>query len=139
MAMRIEKGYLLYGGDMTPDYTPYEVGMGWALSKKKAYTGRAAALAAKGNSKRKLVMLAFDDPHALCYGWEPVLIGDDVVGRVTSAEYGYAVGKYLALALVDRKQAAVGTVVEVMYTGKRYRATVSEMTLFDPKNERIKA
>ena len=110
LAMRIEKGYLLFGGDMTPDQTPYEVGMGWALSKKKkGYTGREAALAAKGKTARKLVLLMFDDPAALSYGFEPVLIGDKVVGRISSAEYGYAVGRFLAFAFVDRDVAAVGT------------------------------
>ena len=42
------------------------------------------------------------------YGYDPVLAGDEVVGYVTSGEYGYSVGKFLAYAYVPVEHAANG-------------------------------
>jgi len=140
MAMRIEKGYRLFGADLTPDENPYEADMGWTISKKKTdFMGRDGLLAAKGDGiKKKLVTITFDKPDALCYGLEPVLVNDEAVGRVTSAEYGYSVGKFIALAYVQSEYAALGTEVEVQYTGERYSGVISKSVLFDAKNERVK-
>lgn len=140
MSMRIEKGYRLFGADITPDETPYEAAMSWTISKHKPdFIGRDVLFAMKTNGvAQKLVTIVFDAPEALCYGFEPVLIDDQVVGRVTSAEYGYSVGKFIALAYVKSEYAALDTPVEVQYTGKRYSGVIRNSVLFDEKNERVK-
>ncbi|MFT7586098.1 MAG: glycine cleavage system aminomethyltransferase T/glycine, partial [Cellvibrionaceae bacterium] len=74
MAMRIEKGYKLFGADLTPDDDPYSAGMGWAVNTKKGeFIGRYEALHVKDyGAKQKQVLLTFDDPNAIMYGYEPV-------------------------------------------------------------------
>lgn len=64
--------------------------------------------------------------------------GDKVVGRITSGNFGYSVGKSIGLAMVDSDYAESGTTLEVQYTGQRYRGIVSEAMLFDKGNERLK-
>jgi glycine cleavage system aminomethyltransferase T/glycine/D-amino acid oxidase-like deaminating enzyme len=140
-SLRVEKGFLLTGSDMTPYNTPYEAGMGWSVKTKKGnFVGREAALAAKQTGlNRKLVTLTFDDPGALMYGYEPVLDGDRVVGQITSAEYGYSVRKFIALAYVDLAHAEPGTRLRVRYTGEFFEGEVVKGPLFDRAGIRMKA
>ena len=140
-SLRVEKGFRITGSDMTVKDTPYEAGMGWMVKTKKGdFVGRDAAIAAKkAGPSKKLVTLTFDDPAAIVYGYEPVMVGEEVVGHITSGEYGYSVGKFIALAYVPADMAAVGTQFRVRYTGNFYDAVVADTTLLDPSNKRMKA
>lgn len=42
MSARIEKGYRLWGSDLTPEYTLAEGGVSWAMDKTKQFHGKAA-------------------------------------------------------------------------------------------------
>ena len=139
-SLRIEKGFLITGMDMTVKDTPYEAGVGWMVKTKKGdFVGREAAIVAKkAGPSKKLVTLTFDDPNAIMYGYEPVMDGDNVVGQITSGEYGYNVGKFIALAYVQPQYAALGTKLRVRYTGNFYEGTVSKATQFDPKGGRMR-
>ncbi|MDW3178325.1 MAG: FAD-dependent oxidoreductase [Acidimicrobiia bacterium] len=137
MSGRIEKGYRLFGSDLTPEYTPGESGVTWAMSKTKDFHGKEAALAA--DRRHHLVTLQFDAPTSVIYGWEPVLIDGQVVGRVTGGEYGYSVGAFLAHAFVDPAHATPGSAVEVQATGVRHAATIVAGPVFDSESERIKS
>ena len=140
-SLRVEKGYKLTGSDMTIEHTAFESNMGWMVDlKKENFVGKTALERHKAEGrKQKLVTLVFDDPKALAYGYEPVFIDDAVVGYVTSGEFGYCVGKYIALAYLPVEHAKIGTAVSVRYTGNYYTAVVSEDVQFDPKNERLRA
>jgi glycine cleavage system aminomethyltransferase T len=71
-------------------------------------------------------------------GKEPICVGGDVVGYVTSAGYGYAVDRSIAYGYLPSELATVGTKVEVEYFGERHRATVVREPLFDPLGERLR-
>ena len=43
-SLRSEKGYLYWGSDISPDETPYEAGLGFAVAKDKAFLGKQALL-----------------------------------------------------------------------------------------------
>jgi len=137
MSSRIEKGYRLYGSDMTSEYTPAESGVGWAMDTSKDFLGKQAALAAPVSNK--LVTLRFGDPSSVLYGWEPVLIADQVIGRVTGGDYGYSVGAFIAHAFVDPAQTEIGTTVEVQASGVRHKATIVRGPVFDPTSARTKS
>jgi glycine cleavage system aminomethyltransferase T len=134
---RLEKGYRLWGSDMTPEYTPAESGVAWAMDTSKHFRGKDAALAAP--VRRRVVTLRFASDDAVVYGWEPVRIGEDVVGFVAAGEYGYSVGAFLAHAFVDAERATPGTAVSVQRTGVRHAATIVQSPLFDPTNSRLKS
>ncbi|GAB4578696.1 MAG: FAD-dependent oxidoreductase [Anaerolineales bacterium] len=139
-SLRVEKGYRLWGSDVHTDYDPYEAGMGWMVKLNKGdFIGREALLAKKGHNTRRLVTLTLDDPNAALMGYEPVFHEGKRVGMVTSGNYGYCVGKYVAFAYVPVELAAPGTALEVAFVGVRYPATVAVDVLFDPKNERMKS
>lgn len=133
---RIEKGYRLWGSDLTPDHSPAESGVRWAMASDKDFLGKSAA--ADRPVTQKVVTLRFEDDSSVLYGWEPVLMGDRVVGRIAGGEYGYNVGSFIAHAFVD-PDIAVGSEVEALRTGVRHAATVVRGPLFDPASERLKA
>lgn len=141
LSLRLEKGYRLYGVDMHTEHNPFEAGLGWLVDFEKGdFVGREAVLALRDQPlQKKLVTLTFDDPKTALFGFEPVLVDDEVVGYVTSGNYGYSVGKFIALAWLPVEYAAVGTAVQVQYTGRRYEGVVSEAALFDPEMTRMKA
>ena len=80
-----------------------------------------------------------DDPQAIALGGEPLLAGEQVLGRVTSGGYGYTVRQSIIYGYLPVEYAVPGSRVEVQLFGARYPATVTKEPLYDPKNEKIKA
>ena len=64
--------------------------------------------------------------------------GDRAVGYVTSAAYGYTIGKGIAYAWLPAELAAPGTAVHIGYFDRRIAAVVAEEPLFDPTMTRLR-
>ncbi|ARF53968.1 GcvT family protein [Streptomyces gilvosporeus] len=133
-SLRLEKGYRAWGVDMTDEHTPYEAGLGFAVRRDKEFLGRAA-LDDDAPLTRTLTPLLLDDPAAVVLGQEPVYDDNAVAGYVTSAAYGYTLGRCIAYAWLP--PLAPGTGVHIEYFGARLPATVAEEPLFDPKMTHI--
>jgi len=140
-ALRLEKGYRLWGSDIHTEHNPYEAGIGFAVKLKKGdFLGREALERVKAEGiKHKLCCLTLDDPNAVVIGKEPILDGRRVLGYVTSANYGYTIGRCIVYGYLPVEYATEGTKVEVEYFGKRYKATVSKEPLYDPTMEKLKS
>lgn len=134
---RLEKGYLYWSSDITPETTPLEAGLGFAVAMGKGeFTGRAG-LAVAGAPKRKLVTLTVDGFAPFLSG-ETVLFDGKPVGSLTSAGYGHHLGKTIGFAYLPAGIAGEqGFTVEAF--GKPYAATRGARCLYDPKMERLKA
>ncbi|MFJ1761148.1 FAD-dependent oxidoreductase [Amycolatopsis sp. NPDC088138] len=138
-SLRLEKGYRLWGTDMTTEHDPYEAGVGFAVRPAKGdFLGRDAI---EGRSEetaaRRLRCLTIDDGRTVVLGKEPVFVDGAPAGYVTSAAYGYTIGKPIAYAWLPAS-ADVGSGVEIEYFGRRVPATVAAEPLFDPAMERIR-
>jgi 4-methylaminobutanoate oxidase (formaldehyde-forming) len=142
-SLRLEKGYRYWSADISPDYTPYEAGMGFAVKLDKGdFIGRQALVRQKEvGLKRKLCCITLDDPAVTAIGKEPLraLGEDDPLGWVTSGGYGYSVGKSIAYAYLPADKAKVGTALDIEILGERIPATIEREPLWDPKGERIKS
>jgi glycine cleavage system T protein len=140
-ALRLEKGYRLWGADIHSEYNPYEAGLGWAVKLNKGeFLGRTALLRLKEQGlARKLCCLTLDEPAAVVLGKEPIWSNGMVVGYVTSANYGYTVGRGIVYGYLPIAHADPGAQVEVEYFGRRLPATVQEEPLYDPGMTRLKA
>jgi 4-methylaminobutanoate oxidase (formaldehyde-forming) len=137
-SLRLEKGYRVWGADITPEDTPFEAGLEFAVKlDKDAFVGRDA-LRAAGDPERVLRCLTLEDPRAIALGAEPVRVGGEAVGRVTSGGYGYTVGKSIAYAYLPAEH-DVGTEVAVEIFGEWVPGVVADEPLFDPSGERIRA
>ena len=138
-SLRLEKGYRVWGTDITPEETPFEAGLGFAVKLDKGdFIGREALLAAR-EPERRLACLVLSDPRAVALGSEPVLSQGLSLGRVTSGGYGYTVGRSIAYAYLPSEHAAPGTEVEVEIFGERISAEVVAEPLYDAAGERIRA
>jgi 4-methylaminobutanoate oxidase (formaldehyde-forming) len=136
-ALRLEKGYRAWASDLNAETTPGEAGLSFAVKRDKGeFIGRDALR----EPSQKLVCLVLDDPRAIALGSEPVrTAGGEIVGRVTSGGYGYAVGASIALAYVPVEHAAPGAKLAVDIFGDWVDAEVREEPLYDPKGERVRA
>lgn len=135
-SLRLEKGYRAWGHDMTTEHNPYEAGVGFAVRMDRGdFVGRAA-LEQLGSPARKLTALLLDDPAAVVLGKEPVHVDGVLAGYVTSASYGYTLGRCVAYAWLPPLE--TGTGVHVEYFGEKVPATVAEEPLFDPSMTRIR-
>ncbi len=138
-SLRLEKGYRVWGSDITPEDTPFEAGLGFAVKVDKGeFIGRDALLAAEKPS-RSLACLVLEDPRSVALGSEPVRVDGEIVGRVTSGGYGYTVERSIAYAYLPVESATPGTRVETEIFGEWIGGAVAEEPLFDPKGERIRA
>ncbi len=138
-SLRLEKGYRVWGSDITPDDTPYEAGLGFAVKLDKGdFIGRRALLAAQ-EPKRRLCCLVLDDPRSVALGSEPVRVEGAAVGRVTSGGYGYSVERSIAYAYLPAGHAKPGQPAEVEIFGEWTPGEVAAEPLWDPSGERIRA
>ncbi|RBM19029.1 FAD-dependent oxidoreductase [Streptomyces sp. PT12] len=162
-SLRLEKGYRAWGTDMTTEHDPYEAGLAFAVRREEGtgegfIGGRALshpralsrprwrALSQRSGAavERRLACLTLDDPAAIVLGNEPVYAGGpgraatSPVGYVTSAGYGYTVGRAIAYAWLPADLAVPGTGVHIAYFGEKVPATVRAEPLLDPEMARIR-
>jgi 4-methylaminobutanoate oxidase (formaldehyde-forming) len=142
-SMRLEKGYRVWGTDLTAETTPYEAGLGFCvkLGKVGGFEGADALREQRDNGgpSRRLCALVLDDPQAAVLGSEPVRIGGEIVGRVTSGGLAYTTRCSVAFAYLPAEHAAAGTTCEIDLFGKWAGAVIATEPLFDPKGTRIRA
>ncbi len=135
-ALRIEKGYRSFGTDMTPEHTPEEAGLSFAVRPELDFHGRDGLLA-RGGPTKKLCLLTLDT-DGFVLGSEPVYAGEQSIGYVTSAAYGYTLGLSLAYAWLPLEHAEPGTTVEVGWFDQRIQATVTAEPAFDPEMKKLR-
>jgi dimethylglycine oxidase len=144
-ALRLEKGYRSWGFDMWSEHDPYEAGLEFTVKLEKGdFIGRKALERrlelhrAKAASPR-LAPLTLDDPARVVMGKEPVFADGRAVGFVTSADFGYTIGRGIAYAWIPEELATEGTPLEIEYFAERLAATVAPDPLFDPAMTRMRS
>lgn len=136
---RLEKGYLYWSGDISPDYNPYEAGLGFCVALGKGdFIGRAALLTAKSEGAARRLCSFTAEGYAPFHGGEAILHAGQVVASTTSAGYGHTLGKSIAFGYLP---AAIAGEVDfsIEAFGQAYRATRGPRCLYDPKMERLRA
>ena len=139
-SLRLEKGYRLWGQDINPEHDPLEAGLGFAVRWGKDFAGRPALerIRDAGGPATKLACITLDDPGAVVMGKEPIRHDGRVASYVTSAAYGYAIGRGIVYGYLPADLAAEGTPLEIDSFDERIAATVAAEPLWDPKGERLK-
>lgn len=139
-SMRMEKGYRLWGFDITAQTTPYEAGLSRHVKLDKGdFVGREALARQKQEGVQKvLVSLVVECNEAIPHGWEPVLDEATVVGYITSGDYGHTVSKSIGMAYVPVAYAKLGTPLSVLILGERFPARVVAASIYDPFNSKMK-
>ncbi len=140
-SLRLEKGYRLWGQDIDTEHDPISAGLGFAVRWDKEFMGRAAleVMRDAGGPGHRLTCMTLDDERAVVMGKEPIHHDGRVASYVTSANYGYTIGRGIVYGYLPAALAVEGTPVEVEYFGERLAATVTNDPLWDPKGERQRA
>jgi glycine cleavage system T protein len=140
-SLRLEKGYRYWSGDIGPNFTPLEAGLGFAVKLgKDDFLGKDALLKQRGEGlTRKLCCLTLADPNFVVVGNEPIMNGKEVIGWVTSGGYGYAVGKSIAYGYLPLPFDRIGSKLEIDILGNPIAAEVVREPLWDPRGERIRS
>lgn len=137
---RIEGGMLSYHADADINTNPFELGMDRLvnLDMEADFIGKAALKRIRENGvSRKQIGLIIDcqplaSPNTSFW---PVIIGDETIGKVTSATYSPRLDQNIALAMVSVGHTEIGTAVEVQTEIRRMPATVAEVPFYDPQKK----
>ena len=134
--IRIEAALLFYPYDMTEANTPWEVTMGWSVSRKKGdFLGKEAVFAREGQEKILMVGIVADHDDAVDAGAALSLDGEKV-GVVNSPGWSHRMQKSLALCHVAPHAAAEGTQLALKGETMQCAATVSRIPFYDPDKSR---
>lgn len=124
--LRFEANLALYGQELSPEISPLEAGIGFAvkLNKETDFIGKAALLAQKTNGvPRKIAGIEMIDRGIPRHGYL-VFNGDKLIGEVTTGTQSPTLKKNIGLALIESEYAGTGSEVEVEIRGKRLKAKV---------------
>jgi len=146
-SLRLEKGYRHWGHDISPDETPLEAGLGFAVAwdKPGGFTGRDALLRQRDRGvTKRLAQFRLGNDDSLLFHNEPVWRDGQIVGHITSGMFGHTVGASLGMGyvhnrdgLADHNFVLEGT-YEIEVACERIPATISLAPFYDPRNERIR-
>ncbi len=139
-SLRLEKGYLYWSVDVTPDHSPIEAGLGFRvhLKSKGDFIGRDALAAQMQNGPKRQLATFVADRKLPMTGGETILSDGKVLAPVTSAGFGHTVGKMIMLGYLPRKYRDMDD-FEVEVFGDRYPIRRIDGPLFDPQNKRLKS
>lgn len=144
---RLEKGYRAWGSDISPDYTPLEAGMGWAVKLKSdiPFLGREALEAQKSKPlTKRMAAFTVDDPEVVLLGRETIYRNGERVGWLSSGGFGHTLGKPIGYGYVrntggvDRDYLLNGA-YELEVATERVPCSLHLKPLYDPAMERVKS
>ena len=144
-SLRLEKGYRAFGAELSPDETPLDAGLDFAVAwdKSEEFIGRDALLAQRANGLRKrLAIFTLNDSEPILWGSEPVFRDGVAVGYTTSGAYGHSLGRSVAMAYVRHAGGVTSEFLstgryEVLLNGVRQAATFHARPPWDPDRRRI--
>ena len=142
--LRMEKGYLHWGHDISPEENQYEAGLKFAISYKKNvnFIGKKFLNGIKNQKiKKKLVILSLKESkpgYPLLLHDEPIYCNKQIVGRTTSANYSFNFKKNIAFAYIDTSKTLDNTNLEIEVEKKKYKINLEDKPLHDSDNKIIK-
>ncbi len=139
--LRVEKGYVYWSTDVTPDTTPLEAGLEWRIDWDKGdFCGRDALAAQRLEGiERKLSTFTLES-KSIVYpvGGEAIIVDERVVGFTTTANFGHAIGKPIAYGYLPIEHVARTDFIIEVY-GEPTVATLHHQALYDPTGTRLRA
>ena len=145
--MRMEKGYLHWGHDISPEENPFEAGLGFAVKLNKEYDfiGKNSLINLKSNLKKQLVMLTLVNSvpgKPLLLHDEPIYFDGKIVGETTSGNYSFCYNKNIAFGYIDSKinlNNIKKDNFEIEVAKNKYTAKIELNPLHDHQNILIKS
>ena len=141
---RLEKAFRHFGHDITCEDHVLEAGLGFAVKPNKGdFIGRDAVLRKKdAGLDRRLVQFILNDAEPLLYHNEPIIRDGQIVGYLSSGNYGHSLGAAMGMGYVACVGESVAQVLESDYeidvAGTRVSARASLAPFYDAKSNRVK-
>ena len=146
--MRMEKGYLHWGHDISPEENQYESGLKFTISFKKNidFVGKSAIeKIRKEKIKKRMVILTLKDSKPglpLLLHDEPIYCDNKMVGRTTSGNYSFNYNKNMSFGYINLASPIEELTKKVFFIEvekKKYEANMIKQALHDPENKIIKS
>jgi 4-methylaminobutanoate oxidase (formaldehyde-forming) len=145
-SLRLEKGYRAWGSDITPNDTPLEAGLGWAvkLRKNTDFVGRRALEKAAGKPlTKRFAGFTVDAQDIVLVGRETILRNGEPVGYLTSGGYGYTVARNIGYGYVRNADGVsddflTSGAYELVVAMERTPAKIHLEPMYDPANAKVK-
>ena len=140
-SMRMEKGFLHWKSEIITEFDPFETGLDRFVKLNKGdFVGRDALLIRGAEPpRRKLVTLEISAQNRPAHGGASLTDAEQIVGTITSGEWGHRTGLNLAMAFVKPEYSAVGSEMMLDACGDLVKATVIEPCSFDPSGSRMRS
>ena len=142
---RIEKAYRHFGHDITCEDHVLEAGLGFAVDTAKLdFIGKKAVIDKKEcGLEKRLVQFQLTDPEPLLYHNEPIMRDGEIVGYISSGNYGHKLGGAIGMGYVPCKSESpeelLSSKFEIDVAGTICAAKASLKPLYDPLSKRTKA
>jgi 4-methylaminobutanoate oxidase (formaldehyde-forming) len=140
-SLHLEKGYADWASELTPEYNPFDAGLGFCVAlDKDDFIGKASLAKVKAEGpKWKLCSLTIDvGTPLMLQGSAPILQGGKVLGVSCSSGYGHTVKKNICYAYIPAEQADPNLDFEIESYKTAYKANLeASRVLYDPNREKI--
>lgn len=144
--LRAEKGFIIVGQDTDGTMTPFDMGLSWAVGKKKPdFVGKRSMerpdIVAKG--RKQFVGLLTEDPNVVLEEGAQIVLDPNqpvpmtMVGHVTSSYRSATLGRSIALAVLVDGQARMGETIHVPMPDGVIRAKVTGPVFYDPEGSHL--
>ena len=139
-SMRIEKKFLSYGHELDTDINPLESGLDFTVDWNTNFIGKEALENSYNKkTKNRIILIKLENLNAVPLGNEPVYFNKKIVGKTTSASFGYRVGAPIAIADINDDEARTNNTRVAIDIGRRFfDGIVSNEALFDPLGKRMR-
>ena len=141
MSLRLDKLFGSWSREFSPDYFPGETGIDRFIrwNKPSDWIGKAAATARKAKGEaRRLCAFVVDAGDADVVAYEPIWLGDEVVGFCTSGGYSHWTGQSVAQGFLPVAAIRPGLEAEIEILGEKRRATLVDGPLWDADGARMR-
>ena len=141
-SLRVEKSYKLVGTELSIEYSPYESGLDRFIHPNKGSFIGLDALnkwREKGFDNKLVTLEVHETSDADVLGNNPIYEKGSVVGRATGGDFGFRLGKSIALGMVKPELANVGQKLKIDILGKMHEATILEESPYDSENKLLRA
>ncbi len=141
-SLRVEKSYKLVGTELSIEYSPYESGLDRFIHPNKGSFIGLEALnqwREKGFNNKLITLEVHDTSDADVLGNNPIYENGNVIGRATGGDFGFRLGKSIALGMVKPELANVGQKLKIDILGKMHNATILDESPYDPENKLLRA
>jgi 4-methylaminobutanoate oxidase (formaldehyde-forming) len=144
-SLRLEKGYRHWGTDITPDDTPYEAGLGFAVRlDKDDFLGRESLISQNESGlTRQLVIFTLDEPEPILHHDEPIYRNGELVSSITHGAYGHLLESAMGMGYLENKEGVSDEWIlsgkyEIGVDGRLISAKAHLKAPYDPIAKRVR-